>query len=63
MIGASGRVEALGRAVRQAGVAVHTVQSEPTYLEFLPPGTSKGTALEMMLAALGVQPAEVDRGR
>jgi Cof subfamily protein (haloacid dehalogenase superfamily) len=59
VVGAAGRIEALGRAVRQAGVAVHTVQSEPTYLEFLPPGTSKGTALVAMRAALGVQAAEV----
>jgi Cof subfamily protein (haloacid dehalogenase superfamily) len=58
-IGTPERVEALAAAVRQAGLAVHAVQSEPTYLEFLPPGISKGAALRAMLAALGVEAAEV----
>ena len=59
VIGAPVRIEALGVAVRQAGLAVHAVQSEPTYLEFLPPEISKGTALRAMLGALGVEAAEV----
>ena len=59
VIGTSSQITALGLAVRHAGVAVHTVQSELTYLEFLPPGTSKGTALSAMLEALRVQAAEV----
>jgi len=54
IIGAPDRTEALGRAVRRAGVAVHAVQSEPTYLEILPPGISKGTALRAMIEALGI---------
>jgi hypothetical protein len=58
VIGTSTQVEALGLAVRQAGIAVHTVQSELTYLEFLPPGTSKGTALHAMVEALGLQAAD-----
>ena len=59
VIGTSVPVEALGLAVRQAGIAVHTVQSELTYLEFLPPGTSKGTALRAMIEALGVEATDV----
>jgi hypothetical protein len=37
---------------------VHAVQSEPIYLEILPPGVSKGEALRAMWDALGVAPAE-----
>jgi len=59
IIGAPDRTEALGRAVRRAGVAVHAVQSEPTYLEILPPGISKGTALRAMIEALGIGVEEV----
>ena len=33
--------------------------SEPEYLEILPSGISKGTAMDAMLAALGVSAAEV----
>jgi Cof subfamily protein (haloacid dehalogenase superfamily) len=58
VIGGSERVEALQRAVRAAGLPVHDVQSEPVYLEILPPGVSKGTALLAMLEALGVTAAE-----
>jgi hydroxymethylpyrimidine pyrophosphatase-like HAD family hydrolase len=43
--------------VRQSGLPVHAVQSEPQYLEILPPGVSKGAALAAMLDAVGV-PAE-----
>jgi hypothetical protein len=58
VIGARERVEALQGAVRGAGLPVHAVQSEPVYLEILPPGVSKGEALRAMLGALGVAPAE-----
>lgn len=54
LIGAPERVVALQAAIRTAGVPVHAVRSEPTYLEILPPGVSKGTALRAMMAALGV---------
>jgi Cof subfamily protein (haloacid dehalogenase superfamily) len=54
VIGAHERVEALQAAVRGAGLPVHAVQSEPVYLEVLPPGVSKGTALAAMLGALGI---------
>jgi hypothetical protein len=54
VIGPPARMEGLGDAVRAAGLAVHAVQSEPQYLEILPPGISKGTALRAMLAALDI---------
>jgi Cof subfamily protein (haloacid dehalogenase superfamily) len=59
VIGPPDRMQALGDAIRAAGVPVHAVQSEPQYLEILPAGVSKGAALLAMLAALGVPPAEV----
>lgn len=59
VIGAPERVQALGRAIREARVPVHAVQSEPTYLEILPEGISKGTALRAMMDALGIPAAEV----
>lgn len=57
VIGSPEGMEALGRAVRESGVPVHAVRSEPQYLEILPAGVSKGAALHAMLEALGV-PAE-----
>jgi hydroxymethylpyrimidine pyrophosphatase-like HAD family hydrolase len=54
IIGPSERIDALQGAVGRAGLPVHAVQSEPVYLEILPPGVSKGTALEAMLEALEV---------
>jgi Cof subfamily protein (haloacid dehalogenase superfamily) len=59
VIGAPARVEALGEAVRAARVPVHAVISEPTYLEILPPGVSKGTALQALLERLGLRAEEV----
>jgi len=59
VIGRPPDVEALGAAVRAAGLPVHAVTSEPTYLEILPPGISKGTALAALLAILELSPAEV----
>jgi len=58
-IGALERIEALAAAVREAALPVHAVQSEPAYLEFLPPGISKGSALRIVLDALGIAAAEV----
>jgi Cof subfamily protein (haloacid dehalogenase superfamily) len=58
IIGAPERVGALQEAVRAARLPVHAVQSEPVYLEILPPGVSKGAALIAMLEALGVVAAE-----
>src|SRR2546427_9055388 len=48
------KLEALGSAVHRARLLARAVQLEPTKLEFLPPGISKGTALRAMLAALGL---------
>jgi hypothetical protein len=59
LIGSPERMAALGDAVRASGLAVHAVQSEPHYLEILPPGVSKGAALGPLLAALGVAAEEV----
>lgn len=59
VIGAPERVEALARRVADARLPVHAVQSEPTYLEILPPGVSKGAALGPMLRALGLPAAAV----
>jgi Cof subfamily protein (haloacid dehalogenase superfamily) len=58
VIGTRDRIEALQRAVRDEALPVHAVQSEPVYLEILPPGVSKGEALRAMLDALGLTPAE-----
>jgi Cof subfamily protein (haloacid dehalogenase superfamily) len=57
--GAPEKLVALGTEARRARLAAHIVQSEPTKLEFLPAGVSKGTALREMLATLGVDAAEV----
>lgn len=58
IIGAHERIAALQQAVRDAPLTVHAVQSEPVYLEILPPGVSKGEALRAMLALLGVPAAQ-----
>jgi hydroxymethylpyrimidine pyrophosphatase-like HAD family hydrolase len=58
VIGARERIEALQGAIRAAALAVHAVQSEPVYLEILPPGVSKGAALEAMLEDLGIAAEE-----
>ncbi|HLO04123.1 MAG TPA: Cof-type HAD-IIB family hydrolase [Symbiobacteriaceae bacterium] len=61
VIGAPETLEALDRAV-QALVPpglVTTVRSEPTYLEFLPYGASKGSALRQLAQALGIDVAQV----
>jgi len=59
VVGPPPRVTALGAAVREARLPVHAVQSEPTYLEFLPPGISKGSALRAMLEGLGIDAGDV----
>jgi Cof subfamily protein (haloacid dehalogenase superfamily) len=55
IIGPRQRIEALQGTVRQAGLPVHTVQSEPVYLEILPSGVSKGAALRAMVEVLGTR--------
>ena len=54
VVGAPERMRALAAAIAAAALPVHAVQSEPTYLEVLPPGISKGTALVELCAAVGV---------
>ena len=58
VIGESERIVALQQVVRAARLPLHDVQSEPTYLEILPPGVSKGTALAAMLEVLGILASE-----
>lgn len=58
IIGPAARVEILQRSVRDAALPVHAVQSEPVYLEILPPDVSKGEALRAMLETLGLAAAE-----
>ncbi len=53
------KLDALGAVARQAKLSARAVRSEPTKLEFLPPGVSKGSALRAMLEALGVEADEV----
>jgi Cof subfamily protein (haloacid dehalogenase superfamily) len=57
--GEPANLESLGAAARRAALAAHVVRSEPTKLEFLPPGVSKGTALREMVAGLGIEITEV----
>ena len=54
IIGPEPRIEMLQRTVRSAGLPVHAVQSEPVYLEILPPGVSKGEALGAACEALAI---------
>jgi len=54
IIGPEDRIRGLQHSVRGAGLPVHAVQSEPVYLEILPPGVSKGEALRAMCATLVV---------
>ena len=58
IIGPEMHVANLQRSVREAALPVHAVQSEPVYLEILPPGVSKGEALRAMLETLGLTAAE-----
>lgn len=58
VVGDADRIGALQQAVRAARLPAHDVQSEPVYLEILPPGVSKGTALRAMLATLRIDVAE-----
>jgi len=55
IIGPEARVANLQRSVREAALPVHAVQSEPVYLEILPPGVSKGEALRAVCDALGLE--------
>lgn len=58
VIGARDQIATLQLTVRAARLPVHDVQSEPVYLELLPPNVSKGTALTALLHALDVSAAE-----
>lgn len=44
------------RLFQQEATALNTVQSEPTYLEILPPNVNKGTALLRLIELVGAEP-------
>lgn len=55
IIGERGRLEQVAEAIRALpGDPVNFVFSEPTYLEVLPPGVSKGAALRYVAETLGI---------
>jgi Cof subfamily protein (haloacid dehalogenase superfamily) len=58
VIGPRERIENLQRTVLGSGLPVHAVQSEPVYLEILPPDVSKGEALRAMLRVLQLDAQE-----
>jgi len=55
IIGPEMHVSNLQRSVRETALPVHAVQSEPVYLEILPPDVSKGEALRAMCGSLGLR--------
>ena len=57
--GEPANLDSLGAAAHRAALAAHVVRSEPTKLEFLPSGVSKGIALREMVAGLGIEIADV----
>src|SRR5262245_50498525 len=57
--GEPAKLESLDAAARLATLAAHVVRSEPTKLEILPSGVSKGTALREMVAGLGIEITDV----
>ncbi|MCR4401607.1 MAG: Cof-type HAD-IIB family hydrolase [Firmicutes bacterium] len=52
-------LEGLRRAIHARLPRVSITKSEPTYLEVLPPGVSKGAALLVLCRHLGIDPREV----
>lgn len=46
-------------AIAALPLPIHTVYSEETYLEVLPPGSSKGAALEFMAQTLRIPPSAI----
>lgn len=59
VVGEPERLSELDRRVQQAVPAVHTVRSEPIYLEILPPGSNKGEALRWLAGHLGFDLSQV----
>lgn len=60
LIDEEGDITRLARPIREAlGAGCELVQSEPAYLEVLPPGVSKGDALRHIQEVYGIEPAEV----
>jgi hypothetical protein len=59
IIGARPALEAVAADIDRLPTRINYVFSEVTYLEILPPGISKGAALQIMAARLGVAPEEI----
>lgn len=59
VVGEPARLAALDGQLEVWAPAVRRVFSERDFLELLPPGVSKGSALRTVCAALGVRPEEV----
>ncbi len=59
VIGQTAELLALWRELDAAGLGAAIVHSEPTYLEILPPGVSKGAALAEAARHLGVPLARI----
>ncbi|MGE5572260.1 MAG: Cof-type HAD-IIB family hydrolase [Bacteroidota bacterium] len=59
LIGADYVLEGLRRAIQAGLPRISITKSEPTYLEVLPPGVSKGAALLVLCRHLGIDPKEV----
>jgi Cof subfamily protein (haloacid dehalogenase superfamily) len=59
IIGTPNDLAAVLAQIRARALPVHAVFSEPTFLEILPQGSSKGTALEFLAPRLGIALADV----
>jgi Cof subfamily protein (haloacid dehalogenase superfamily) len=59
VIGEPPALEAVVSEIQALPFAVNSVFSEPTYLEILPPGVSKGEALRVVAGRLGVAREEI----
>ncbi|HXF81501.1 MAG TPA: Cof-type HAD-IIB family hydrolase [bacterium] len=59
IIGERPHLERAAAAIARLALPVRTVFSEETYLEILPAGSSKGAALQLVAARLGIPLAEV----
>lgn len=59
IVGARPDLIVVNAGIRALPLSIHSVFSEPTYLEILPLGSSKGTALAFVAQQFGIPPAAV----
>lgn len=59
IIGDGAILEDLRESIHARSPALSLVRSEPTYLEVLPPGVSKGAALDALCRHLGIERSQV----